>query len=183
MTTESWKIDPAHSSIHFTVRHMVVAKVRGQFRRWQAEIAMDEADPTRSSVTATIEPASIDTGLDQRDADLRSPNFFDVEKFPTATFRSRRVERAGKDGWRVVGDLTIKGVTKEVLVEAELGGIVVDPWGMRRAGFTARARLLRSDFGMVWNQLLEAGGVAVSDEVDLAFEIEAVSPAQQKAVA
>ncbi|HXU82741.1 MAG TPA: YceI family protein, partial [Polyangia bacterium] len=106
MTTATWNIDPAHSGIHFTVRHMVVAKLHGQFRRWRAEVAIDESDLARSSADVTIEVASVDTGNAQRDSDLRSANFFDVEKFPVVTFRSRRVERTGQGGYRLVGDLT-----------------------------------------------------------------------------
>src|SRR5262245_14767344 len=120
MTTAAWKVDPVHSGVHFSVRHMLVAKVHGQFRRWTAEVAIDEADLTRSSVAVTIETASVDTGNAQRDADLRSANFFDAEKFPAMTFRSRRVERAGKDAYRLIGDLTIRDTTKEVVLEAEL---------------------------------------------------------------
>jgi polyisoprenoid-binding protein YceI len=178
MTTATWNIDAAHSGIHFTVRHMVVARLHGQFRRWSAEIAIDETDLTRSSVGVTIEAASVDTGNAQRDADLRSGNFFDVERFPALTFRSRRIERTGKDGYSLVGDLTIRDVTREIALDAELGGFLVDPWGMRRAGFTARANVRRSDFGMIWNQFLEAGGVAVGDDVAIAIEVEAVSKAQ-----
>ena len=177
MSANTWKIDEAHSGIHFTVRHMVVAKVHGQFRRWSAELPIDEADPTRSSATVTIEAGSVDTGNPQRDGHLRSPDFFDAEKFPSITFKSRRIEPAGQERYRVTGDLTIRDATREVAVDVELGGFVKDPWGGRRVGFTATASILRSDFGIVWNQLLEAGGVAVSDRVDLRVEVEAVAQA------
>jgi polyisoprenoid-binding protein YceI len=177
MSMGNWKIDEVHSGIHFSARHLVVAKVGGQFRRWNAELIADEADLTKSSVTVTIEVASLDTGNPQRDANLRSPNFFDVDKFPALTFRSRRIERTSKDTYRMVGDLTIRDVTKEITLETEHGGFVQDPWGGRRAGFTARGSINRSDFGMQWNQVLEAGGVAISDRVDIAIEIEAVAQA------
>ena len=149
----------------------------GQFRRFSVDLALDEEDLPRSSAAVTIEAASIETGAEQRDADLRSPNFLDAERFPTLTFRSRRIERAANDGYRVIGDLTIRDVTREVTLDAEFGGTVVDPWGNRRAGFTARTSIQRSDFGIVWNQLLETGGVMVSDRVDIAIELEAVAQA------
>ena len=179
MNADSWKIDDVHSGIHFTVKHLVVATVRGQFRRFGAELAIDPADLTRSSVVVTIDAASIDTGTAQRDGDLRSANFLDADKFSSLTFRSRKIELAANDGYRIVGDLTIRGVTREVALDTQFGGFVVDPWGNRRAGFTARASIQRSDFGMVWNQALEAGGVVVSDRVDIAIEVEALSQASR----
>src|SRR5262245_30799083 len=119
MSKEAWKIDEAHSVIHFSARHLVVAKVGGQFRRWNAELDADESDLTKSSVTVTIEAASIDTGNPQRDGHLSSPDFFDAAKFPVLTFRSRRIERAAKDTYRMVGDLTIRDITKEVTLEVD----------------------------------------------------------------
>src|SRR5436189_1392522 len=126
MNSVFWKIDQVHSSIHFSVRHLVVAKVRGQFRKWTAELAFDAADLTRSSVTLTIDVDSVDTGHADRDASLRSSGFFDAEKFPAITFRTRRVERVGESTYRIVGDLTIRDVTKEIELDAELGGFVMD---------------------------------------------------------
>jgi len=183
MSTTTWKIDPAHSGVEFTVRHMVVAKVRGCFRRYSAELAIDDADLRHSSVEVSIDAASVDTGEAQRDAHLRSPSFLDAETFPALTFKSRQVERVGDDDYRIIGDLTIRGVTKEIAMAAKLGGFVTDPWGGRRAGFTAQAAILRSDFGMEWNQVLEAGGLALGDRVDIGIEIEAIAEAPQKAVA
>jgi polyisoprenoid-binding protein YceI len=182
MSTQPWKIDETHSGIHFSVRHLVVAKVHGQFRRWNAELSMDDTDLTKSSVTVTIEAASIDTGDSKRDAHLRSPTFFDTGKFPALTFRSRRIERTPRDVYRIVGELTIRDVTKEITLEMEHGGFIQDPWGLRRGGFAAKGSIDRSDFGMQWNQILEAGGVAVADRIDIAIEIEAVAQAA-KAVA
>lgn len=179
MSTQIWKIDEGHSGIRFTAKHLVVATVHGQFRRFGGELSLDEADPMKSAVSANIETASVDTGNPPRDADLRSPNFFDSEKFPTATFRSRRVERTADGAYRVVGDLTIRNVSKEVTLDAQVGGFVTDPWGMRRVAVTARTSIQRSDFGMVWNQLLETGGVAVSDRIEIALEVEAVAQAAQ----
>ena len=183
MSKANWTIDEAHSGIHFSARHFVVAKVGGQFRRWKAEVNADDADLIQSSVSVTIEAASVDTGNAQRDAHLCSPDFFDAEKFPLLTFRSRRIERAAKDTYRMVGDLTIRDVTKEVTLEVEHGGSVQDPWGARRGGFTARGDIQRSDFGMSWNQVLDAGGVAVSDRIEISVEIEAVTVAPRQAVA
>jgi polyisoprenoid-binding protein YceI len=171
----NWKVDELHSSIHFSVRHLVVAKLHGQFRRYRAELAMDDLDLTRSSVAITIEADSIDTGNAERDASLRSERFFDVEKFPTLSYRSRRVERSGENDYRIVGDLTLRNVTKEVVLDVEHGGFVTDLRGVRRSGFTARGNIQRSEFGMVWNQVLDAGGVAVGDRVDLHLEIETVA--------
>jgi polyisoprenoid-binding protein YceI len=183
MNNDGWVFDPVHSTVHFSVRHMVIAKIHGRFRQWTAELALDEANLERSSVVVDIEAASIDTGNTQRDEQLRSAAFFDAESCPRLTFRSRRIEAAGRDAYRITGDLTIRNVTKEVVLEAELGGFAVDLRGMRRAGFSAKTSLLRSEFGMVWNQTLETGGVAVGDRVDVGIELEAVARAQARAVA
>jgi polyisoprenoid-binding protein YceI len=183
MNTSLWKIDEMHSAIGFSVRHLVVGRVRGQFRSWTAELAIDESDLTRSSVNVSIEMASVDTGNPHRDAELVAGNFFDATKFPAMTFRSRRVERSSENEYRVVGELTIRGVTKDVTLSADLGGFVVDHRGSRRIGMSATARVKRSEFGMVWNQVLEAGGVAIGDEVDIGIDIEAVAPSSLRASA
>jgi polyisoprenoid-binding protein YceI len=183
MSTATWRIDAAHSGVAFAVRHLVVAKVRGCFRRYDGRLVIDDGDLTRSSVKVSIETASVDTGNAQRDTNLRSPNFFDAEKFPTMTFQSRQVERDGDGAYRVVGDLTIRGITKETTLWATLGGFIKDLRGQMRAGFTASFSISRSEFGMVWNQVLEAGGVAIGDRVDIDIEIEAIADEEQKAVA
>jgi polyisoprenoid-binding protein YceI len=190
MTTASnlpiWAIDGVHSSIGFTVRHMVVSKVRGRFTRWGGTIAMDERDPTGARVRIDIEPASVDTGVEQRDNHLRSPDFFDVERYPTMTFRSTRIEKAGEGRYRVTGDLTMHGVTRPVTLDAEFAGSAKDPWGGLRAGFSAHGSLDRKDFGLTYNQLLETGGVLVGEKVDLDIEVEAVkqaAPAAEPAAA
>jgi polyisoprenoid-binding protein YceI len=172
-----WAIDGAHSSIGFTVRHMVVSKVRGRFTRWSGTIAMDERDPAKAQVEITIEPASVDTGVEQRDNHLRSPDFFDVERYPTMTFRSTRSEKVGEREYRLIGDLTMHGVTRPVSLEVEFAGSAKDPWGGVRAGFSARGSLDRKDFGLTYNQLLETGGVVVGEKVDLDIEVEAVKQA------
>jgi polyisoprenoid-binding protein YceI len=181
MDIAMWKVDEVHSSIHFGVRHMAVATLRGQFRRWTAELTMDEKELTASSVAITMDAASVDTGNAERDASLRSPRFFDTEQFPSITFQSSRVERAAKDSYRIRGNLTIRGVTKEIELEMEAGGFVTDSRGVRRAGFTARGSVLRGHFGMVFNQVLEAGGVAIGDRVEILLEVEAMAMAAKAA--
>lgn len=174
-----WQVDPAHSGIQFTIRHMVIAKVRGSFDRWTAALHLDEADLTRSSVEARIEAASIDTRNADRDNHLRGPDFFDVEKWPTISFRSRRIERAGA-GYRVIGDLTIRDVTREVTLEVPEAGFGKDPFGNRRAMFHAEAKIRRQDFGLTWNAALETGGFLVGDEVEISIDVEAIAVATDK---
>ena len=174
MASENWQVDGAHSAVNLTVRHMVISKVRGRFTRWNAKLQLDTANLARSAVEVDIEAASIDTGVADRDNHLRSPDFLDVQKYPVLTYRSRRVEAPSKDRLRVVGDLTIRNVTREVVLDVEYGGQGKDPWGNQRAGFTATASLNRKDFGLTWNQALETGGVLVADRVDIEIELEAV---------
>jgi len=183
MAASNWNIDPAHSAIHFSIRHMVVSKTRGRFTKWSGQISFDPDHPAASSVQVTIDPASIDTAEPQRDAHLRSADFFDVEKHPQATFRSTQVEETGGDSYRITGDLTLHGVTRPVVLSAVFEGSAKDPWGGERAGFAATASLDRREFGLGWNKVLEAGGVLVGDKVELTLEIEAVKQqaAQQAA--
>lgn len=173
MATATWNVDVAHSAIHFYVRHMVISKVHGRFARWEGTIQLDEQDPTRSTVEVRIDAASIDTQVADRDAHLRSADFLDVAKHPELRFTSRRIEKAG-DGYRVVGDLELHGVKREVALDAEFAGVGKDPWGNTRAGFSAKASLDRKDFGLTWNAALEAGGVLVGEKVEIAIELEAV---------
>ena len=170
----TWNIDTSHSSVHFTIRHMVISKVRGGFTRFGGTLEFDPDRPEDAKVAVKIETASIDTHEPQRDAHLRSPDFFDAEKFPALTFESTKVERAG-DGLRLTGDLTMHGVTRSIALDAEFLGAGKDPWGNQRAGFTARGKLNRKDFGLHWNQVLEAGGVLVGEQVELAIDVEAVA--------
>jgi polyisoprenoid-binding protein YceI len=172
MATHS--IDTAHSEIAFTVRHMMFAKVRGQFKKWSANLTFDAADPTKSKVEVEIDTASIDTREAQRDGHLRSPDFFDSEKFPKMTFQSKRIVPAGEGRYEVVGDLTIRGATHEVKLEAEQTGSGKDPWGNQRLGFAAKGLLHRSKWGLVWNQALEAGAVLVSDKVEIDVEVQVI---------
>src|SRR5262249_25597858 len=150
MKTNDWKLDAAHSSINFSVRHMVVSKVRGRFAAYTGALHVDDSDITRSALDVTIDASSIDTGEPARDTPLRSPDFFDVEKFPALRFRSTRVERLDEARYRVIGDLTIRDVTREVSLDVEYGGRGKDPWGNERIGFVAKTSLDRKDFGLTW---------------------------------
>ncbi len=181
MTAATWGFDHTHSSVNFTVRHMVVAKVHGQFKKWSGTLAIDETDLTKSSVEVRIDAASIDTQLSGRDDHLRSPDFLNAAQYPELVFKSRKIELAGEDEYRIVGDLTIQDVTKEVVLVTEFNGKVNSPWGDERAGFSAKTHIDRREFGLVWNKALEAGGVLVGDRVDIAIEVEAVAPAVAKA--
>jgi len=181
--TNLWDIDVGHSAIHFWVRHMVISKVHGRFAKWSGAIQLDEQDPTRSSVDVRIETASIDTQVADRDAHLRSPDFLDAARYPQMTFRSKRIEKAGGSAYRLVGDLELHGVTREVTLEAEFAGTGKDPWGNERAGFSAKATLDRRDFGLVWNAALETGGVLVGEKVEIAIELEAVKKVAATTVA
>ena len=177
MTTNSWNIDTVHSGINFSVRHMVVSKVRGRFAKFSGTLALDDGDLGRSSVEVAIDAASIDTGTPQRDAHLKSPDFLDAERFPELRFKSTRVEKvgqAGDDRYRVVGNLTIRDVTREVALDVEYGGRAKDPWGNERAGFIAKTSIDRREFGLQWNQVLEAGGVLVGDRIDIDLEVQGV---------
>jgi polyisoprenoid-binding protein YceI len=181
MAATTWNIDTAHSAIHFSVRHMVVSKTRGRFTKWSGQISFDPANPASSSVQVSIDPASVNTEEAQRDAHLRSPDFFDVEKYPQATYKSTKVEETGDDRYRITGDLTIHGVTKPVVLETVFEGSAKDPWGGERAGFAATASIDRREFGLGWNKVLEAGGVLVGDKIELTLEIEAVKAVAVKA--
>jgi len=174
MTTNIWNIDATHSGINFSIRHMVVSKVRGRFAKYAGTLELDDDDLSRSVVEATIDASSIDTGTPQRDEHLRSADFFDAERFPELRFRSKRIEKVGDDRYRVLGELTIRDVTREVSLDVEHGGRAKDPWGNERAGFVAKTTLDRKDFGLAWNQALEAGGVLVGDRVDIELEVQAV---------
>jgi polyisoprenoid-binding protein YceI len=182
MTTNTWNIDAAHSGINFSIRHMVVSKVRGRFAKYTGTVNLDDQDLARSTVEATIDASSIDTGTAQRDEHLRSADFFDVQRFPELRFKSARIEKIEEARYRVIGELTIRDVTREVALDVEYGGRARDPWGNERVGFVARTALDRKDFGLKWNQALEAGGVLVGDRVDVELEVQAVrTPAAQAA--
>jgi polyisoprenoid-binding protein YceI len=181
MTTNTWNIDIGHSGVNFSVRHMVVAKVRGRFREGQGSLSYSPNDPSSARVSVEIDAASIDTGVKDRDEHLRSSDFFDVQQFPKLRFESTTVEQAEAGRLRLLGNLTIRDVTREVTLEVESLGSIVDPWGHRRAAFSAKTSVDRRDFGLQWNQLLEAGGVMVGERVDIELEIEAVAEAKVEA--
>ena len=174
MTTQNWNIDTSHSGVHFTVRHMVVSKVRGAFAKWTAELAFDEENPSASKVSASIDAASIDTREPKRDAHLRSVDFFDVENHPALTFVSTKFEKVEGNEYRITGDLTMRGVTKQVVLETEFLGRGKDPWGNERIGFQAHTTVNRKEFGLNWNQALEAGGVLVGEKVEISLDIQAI---------
>ncbi len=176
------KIDGAHSSVGFSVRHLVISQVRGQFRNVAGTLSLDEADPTRSTVSATIDAASIDTQVADRDAHLRSPDFLDVAKYPTLTFRSTHIARTGPDAFEVTGDLTLHGVTRPVTLHATLTAEVKGMYGETRRGISATGKLSRKEFGLTWNKAVEAGPV-VGDEVALTLDLEAVKDAPKAASA
>jgi len=174
MKTSVWNLDQAHTSINFAVRHMVVSKVRGHFANFSGTLRFDDADLSRSTAEVRIDASSLYTGAAERDVHLRSPDFFDVARFPDIHFRSKRVEQVSRTKFRIVGDLTIRDQTREVTLDAAYGGHAVDPWGNERLGFVAEATVDRKAFGLKWNQLLEAGGAIVGDQVDIELELEAV---------
>lgn len=181
MTTQQFTIDPTHTVLGFAVRHMMFAKVRGRFGTFQGSIALDPEKLDQSSVEVEIDAASIDTGVADRDKHLRSADFFDVEKFPKLTFKSTRIESLGGERYAVHGNLSLHGVERELTLSAEYGGRAKDPWGNERALFTLSGNLNRTDFGLRWNQALEAGGVLVSERVELELEVQAVKAAATKA--
>jgi polyisoprenoid-binding protein YceI len=173
MRTDRWEIDSAHSSVHFSVRHLVIAKVRGSFTRWSGTVQVPDGDFSKATVAVTIDASSIDTGVADRDAHLKSPDFFDVAQYSDLRFVGTRVQGSGAE-IDVIGDLTIKGTTREVVLRVEQHGQTKDPWGNVRAAFTAKTSIDRKDFGLTYNQVLEAGGVMVGDRVEIEAEIEAV---------
>src|SRR5688572_23097254 len=172
-------MDTVHSAIGFSVRHLVFAKVRGRFKTWTGSLELNDENLANSSVQVSIDADSIDTGTPDRDAHLRSPDFFDVANHPKLSFRSNRVEALGGDRYRVYGDLTIRDVTREVVLESEFSGRAKDPWGNDRVAFTAKTSVDRRDFGLKWNQALETGGVVVGERVDIELEIQAVKRSEE----
>lgn len=183
MTTESWQIDPAHTVVGFTVRHMVIAKVHGRFTRFEGSVVLKQNELTPVSAEVKIEAASIDTGVGDRDGHLRSEDFFDAEKHPHLTFRSKSVQSLDKTRFKVVGDLTIRGNTREVTLEAEFLGRAKDPFGDDRVAFTAKTSIDRKDFGLVWNKLTETGSLLVGERIDINLEVQAVNPTVQSQAA
>jgi polyisoprenoid-binding protein YceI len=186
MTTtnhSSWTIDPTHAEVGFAVKHLMISTVRGRFAAVKGNAELDDARRNAAKLDVTIDVSSIDTRQEQRDNHLRSPDFFDVARFPTMRFISKRIEGDIDGEFRVIGDLTIRGVTHEVTLDATAEGRVRDPWGNDRAGFSAKTKISRSAFGLTWNQALETGGVVVGDDVKLSIDVELVKQVAATSVA
>jgi polyisoprenoid-binding protein YceI len=173
----TWAIDPAHTSVEFSVRHLMITTVKGRFTDVKGTVISDDADLTQGQVDLTINVASIDTREAQRDTHLRSADFFETEKFPRMSFKGRRITDVSGDRFRLIGDLTIRDITREVTLDVTSNGRAKDPWGGERAGFEATTKIKRSDFGLTWNQALETGGVVVGDEIKISIDAELVKQA------
>jgi polyisoprenoid-binding protein YceI len=174
VATATYKIDPAHSEVFFQVRHLVT-KVRGRFSDFEGTITYDDANPEQSSVNFSIKTSSIDTNVGDRDTHLRSADFFSADEHPTLTFKSKRITKKGAESFDVLGDLTIRGTTKEVNLPVTFLGHATDPWGGKRVGFEAETTLNRKEYGLNWNAALETGGFLVGDDVKVNLSIQAVA--------
>ena len=173
-TTTTWLVDPAHSNVEFAVKHLMISTVKGRFGDVKGTVTYNEANPKQSKVEIEIGVHSIDTRAEQRDAHLRSPDFFDTEKFPTMRFVSKRIDGDPTGEFKLIGDLTIRDQTHEVVLDAEFQGRNRDPWGGERMGFEAKGKINRRDYGLHWNQALEAGGFLVGDDLKITIEVELV---------
>ena len=171
---DTWQIDPAHTNVEFTVRHMMISNVKGQFQKTTGTITINGNDPASATIDATIDASSVDTRVERRDTHLKSPDFLDVAKYPTITFKSTKVEADGPGKFKVTGDLTLHGVTKPVVLDVESSGAPVKVMGGLHAGASATTKINRSDFGLTWNKALETGGVVVGDEVAISIDVEAI---------
>ncbi|HQQ96215.1 MAG TPA: YceI family protein [Cyclobacteriaceae bacterium] len=172
-TKQNWVLDPTHSELLFKVKHLMITNVKGEFRKFQASVTADGQDFSNAIVNVTIESASVFTNEDQRDGHLKSADFFDVEKYPHLTFQGTTVKKANGD-YQLKGPMTIKGISKEVVLDVEFGGVNKDPWGNEKAGFSLSGKINRKDWGLNWNAALETGGVLVSEEVSLMAEVQFV---------
>jgi polyisoprenoid-binding protein YceI len=179
----AWTIDASHSAIHFSVRHMMLANTRGEFHKFTGTINFNEANPTLSTVDVEIDTASLDTRDEKRDEHLRSADFFDTATYPVATFKSTSVEQSGDNEGRLTGDLTIRGITKSVVLNVEYHGQSTSPWGTQSAGFSATTKINRKEWGLVWNVGLETGGVLVGEEVKLEIDVEITKQPEAQAEA
>lgn len=175
--TTTWTVDASHTNAEFAVKHLMISTVRGRFADVSGTVTTAGEDLATARVDVSLAVASIDTRNEQRDGHLKSADFFNAEQYPTITFRSNRVERVSGESFRLVGDLTIRGVTREVALDVTAEGSTRDPWGGERLGFSAVARVNRKDFGLEWNMALETGGVVVGDEVRLSLDVELVKQA------
>lgn len=175
----AWQIDTSHSSVNFSVRHMMISTARGSFGTFSGTVDINEANPAASSVDVQIDAASIDTRDEKRDGHLRSADFFDAETYPVITFKSTRVVPVDAAHGKIYGDLTIKGVTKEVVLDTEFIGQAKSPWGTTSFGFEAETKISRKDWGLNWNVALETGGFLVSDEIKISIQLEVVKTADE----
>jgi polyisoprenoid-binding protein YceI len=176
--TSTWQIDPAHTAAQFSVKHLAISTVRGGFSNVKGTISLDDADVSKSTVDVTIDVSTVDTRQPDRDKDLKSDKFFDVAHYPAMTFKSKKVEQAGAGKLKITGDLTIRGTTKEVVLDVEgPTAPVKDPWGNQRAAATASTKINRQDFGVKWNATMDNGGVVVGDEVAITIDVEMVKQA------
>jgi polyisoprenoid-binding protein YceI len=174
----TWDIDPAHTSVQFAVRHLMISTVRGEFAKVTGTVVSNDKDLTKTTIQASIDASTVDTREPKRDEHLKSPDFFDVAQFPTITFVSKKIAPSGKGKWKVTGDLTLHGVTRPVVLDVEATGVPIkDMMGKWRAGAHATTRINRKDFGIVWNKTLDGGGLAVGDEVGISIDVEAVQQA------
>jgi polyisoprenoid-binding protein YceI len=175
--TTTWQIDPQHSSAQFGVTHLMISTVRGEFHGVKGTVVLDDQDITKSTVNVTIDATSVDTREPDRNKHLKSPDFLDVAKYPSITFKSTKVEQASPGELKVTGDLTIRGVTKQVVLNVDgPKAPIKDPWGLQRSAVSATAKINRQDFGVSWNQTLDSGGVVVSDDVRITLDVEMVIP-------
>ena len=174
----SWTIDSAHSEVNFTVRHMMISNVRGRFEKFTGTVDFDEANPANTKVDVQIEAASISTREPQRDGHLRSPDFLDADKYPYLTFKSKRVDVIDPRHAKLVGDLTIRDITRQVTLDVEYSGMSMSPWGTTNAGFTASTKISRKDWNLNWNVALETGGWLVGDEIKIDLELEIIQQAE-----
>jgi len=175
----AFQIDSAHSEIEFSARHMMISKVRGSFEKFEGTVDLDEQHPENTRVEVRIETASLDTREDTRDAHLRSPDFFNAEQYPHLIFTSKRVEVLGKNRARLIGDLTIRNVTREVPLDVEFNGLAKSPWGTTSYGFSARGKINRTEWGLTWNKALETGGVLVGDDIQIDIQLELVKQEEE----
>jgi polyisoprenoid-binding protein YceI len=168
----TWAIDPSHSKVGFKVKHLMIANVLGTFREFDAQVTTDGNDFTSAVISASINSSSVDTEIADRDTHLKSADFFDVVKFPKITFEDGRLKDLGDDMYELTGDLVIKGISRQVVLSVEFGGLMTDPWGNVKAGFSITGKISRKDWGLTWNAALEAGGVLVGEEVKIICDVE-----------
>ena len=172
MATTNWNIDASHSEVGFKVRHLMITNVKGSFGKYSATVAMEEDNLETSKISFEAEIASVNTGNEQRDGHLKSPEFFDAENYPSIKFESTKMEKAGENEYKLTGNLNVKGVEKSVVLDVTSLGIAKDPWGNTKAGFEVKGKINRNDFNLTWNAALETGGVLVSEEVNLNAEVQ-----------